>query len=346
MSKPVDQVARSLGLSRMKPLKIEEATDTSDLLRQMSMTAFTGRQIGEAADLMETMVRDPSCTVVMTLSGAMTMAGMTGLIIEMIKRGWVQLVVSTGALVGHGMVEDLGMVHFKADPETTDLEYFTLRMNRVYDTLEPEQNLDDLEYAVRELFDRLADQAEGKPQGTADILRYLGEHLPGEGILQSAAHAGVPVLIPAFTDSEIGLDLAVHSMLRQREKKPLLAFDAFRDLEVYRAFCEEAVSEEKKLGIFTIGGGVPRNWAQQIGPYIDVMNHRLNLNVPRIRFTCGVRICPDPVHYGHLSGCTYSEGVTWGKFVPVSAGGRYAEVLLDATVGWPLLVRALIERGL
>jgi deoxyhypusine synthase len=91
---------------------------------------------------------------------------------------------------------------------------------------------------------------------------------------------------------------------------------------------------------------VPRNWAQQVGPYNDVRKVRLGTSAAKTRYRYGVRLCPDPVHYGHLSGCTYSEGVTWGKFVPEADGGRFAEVLLDGTVGWPLLARAMVDRGL
>jgi deoxyhypusine synthase len=61
------------------------------------------------------------------------------------------------------------------------------------------------------------------------------------------------------------------------------------------------------------------------------------------RFIYGVRICPEPVHWGGLSGCTYSEGISWGKFVPHSQGGRFAEVHADATVVWPLLTKAVFE---
>jgi deoxyhypusine synthase len=56
-----------------------------------------------------------------------------------------------------------------------------------------------------------------------------------------------------------------------------------------------------------------------------------------------VRICPEPVHWGGLSGCTYSEGVSWGKLVPRSEGGRFAEVYCDATAVWPLLMKAVFE---
>ena len=98
------------------------------------------------------------------------------------------------------------------------------------------------------------------------------------------------------------------------------------------------------FGLFTIGGGVPRNWAQQVGPFYDIMEMRLDVALPHPRFNYGVRICPEPSHWGGLSGCTYCEGVSWGKFVPPSEGGHYAEVYADATVVWPLLIRAVLER--
>jgi len=99
----------------------------------------------------------------------------------------------------------------------------------------------------------------------------------------------------------------------------------------------------ERLGILTIGGGVPRNWAQQVGPYYEITGSRLGIELPMPRFTYGVRICPEPAHWGGLSGCTYSEGVSWGKFVPADDGGRYAEVLADATIVLPLLMAALFE---
>ncbi len=79
-------------------------------------------------------------------------------------------------------------------------------------------------------------------------------------------------------------------------------------------------------------------------PYVEISNVRLGLNVAPPRFHYGVRICPEPDYWGGLSGCTYSEGISWGKFVPASEGGRFAEVLSDATVVWPLLMMGLLER--
>ncbi len=98
------------------------------------------------------------------------------------------------------------------------------------------------------------------------------------------------------------------------------------------------------MGIFTVGGGVPRNWAQQVAPYLEILSARMHLDLPIQRYRYAVRICPEPEHWGGLSGCTYSEGVSWGIFVPESEGGRFAEVYADATIAWPLLVRAVLER--
>jgi deoxyhypusine synthase len=104
------------------------------------------------------------------------------------------------------------------------------------------------------------------------------------------------------------------------------------------------IRQQKKIGIFTIGGGVPRNWAQQVAPYLDLIDKRVGGGGQFIRYQYGVRICPEPVHWGGLSGCTYSEGVSWGKFVPPEEGGKFAEVLCDATIAWPIILKAVMER--
>jgi len=66
--------------------------------------------------------------------------------------------------------------------------------------------------------------------------------------------------------------------------------------------------------------------------------------LPLKRYAYGVRICPEPVHWGGLSGSTYTEAVSWGKFVPPEEGGQFAEVFDDATVALPLIVGAVLER--
>jgi deoxyhypusine synthase len=329
------------GLEPLHALDLGATGSVDALVRAMSATAFGGRRLGEAADVLEAMVRDRDCHTVLTVSGAMTIAKQGLVICEMIDRGWVHAVVATGALMTHGFVEAAGMLHFKHRAGMPDEELFAKGYNRVYDTLELEQNLDDTERIVSQVLDALPEGATLCSHVITEALgRHLEAHAPGRAVLKSAVRRGVPVYVPAFTDSELGLDVAVYNRRRERAGRPRRPFDPFLDLEHYT----DRIRAHERIGIFTVGGGVPRNWAQQVGPYLEISEKRLGISEPMRRFRYGVRLCPEPDHWGGLSGCTYSEGVSWGKFVPVSEGGRYAEVMADATIAWPLVVRAVIER--
>jgi deoxyhypusine synthase len=325
----------------LEPLDLGKVKSIDDLVRAMSKTAFTGRQLGEAADVLEAMARDEECFVVMTLSGAMTVAKQGLIVTELIDRGIVNAVVSTGALMAHGLVEATGRAHFRANPEVSDEELYEQGYNRVYDTLEPEQNLDDVEEvmsAVLEGWDHNEVMCSYKLNHA--IGAYLEKHSEDRGILKSAHQMGVPVFVPAFTDSEMGLDTALNNRLRESTGRHRIRFDPFLDLEHFAA----TLLRQKKLGIMTIGGGVPRNWSQQFGPFCELRHRRLGENIPLKRYHYGLRICPEPVYWGGLSGSPYSEAISWGKFVPPAEGGRFGEVFVDATVGLPLIVAAVLER--
>jgi deoxyhypusine synthase len=326
----------------LEPLDLGKVESVDGLVRAMSKTAFTGRQLGEAADVLEAMARDEECFVVMTLAGAMTVAKQGLIVTELIDRGIVNAVVSTGALMAHGLVEATGRAHFRANPEVSDEELYEQGYNRVYDTLEPEQNLDDVEEVMEHVLEAWdSNEVMCSYKLNHAIGAHLAKHAQGQrGILKSAYEKGVPVFVPAFTDSELGLDVALNNRMRESTGRHKLRFDPFEDLEHFAA----TLLRQKKLGIFTVGGGVPRNWAQQFGPFCELRHRRLGENVPLKRYHYGLRICPEPVYWGGLSGSPYSEAVSWGKFVPPAEGGKFGEVFLDATVGLPLIVAAVLER--
>ncbi len=346
---------QSDGLVPLESLSIREVTSFPQLLRAMAKTAFGGRQLGEAFDILVEMTRNESCKVVLTLSGAMTVAKQGRLVCDMIDQGIVHAIVATGALIAHGLTESIGLTHYRYDPTKSDEELFDQGYNRIYDTLEMEANLNDVERLVRAVLRET--EPEGGVWSSARLCRSLGQRLHevavGPGILRSAFEQNVPVFIPAFTDSEIGLDVSMWAMVNAPREpgtnleelppegvfQPVPPFNPFLDLQQYARF----IGAAEEIGILTIGGGVPRNWAQQVSPYYDITNSRLGTKLVPPRFKYGVRICPEPVHWGGLSGCTYSEGVSWGKFVPPTEGGRYAEVYADATVVWPLLMKAVFD---
>ena len=336
------------GLRPLQGLDLGAVDSFVGLVRGMGDTAFGGRSLGAALDVWLQMAKDEECKVVMTLSGAMTVAQQGAIIVEMIDRGLVDIIVATGALVSHGSASSIGGIHYAHDPALTDKELFERGYNRVYDTVEQELNLVEFENVVFGLLD--SEVPEAGAWSSVEFCRVLGRRLEEVGhtgsLLGTAWRRNVPVFIPAFTDSELGLDFYVWAMGKRQDVDsgkasldPIPPFNPFLDLREYAGLASSAT----RLGIFTVGGGVPRNWAQQVAPLFDLANSRIGQEKSVPRFHFGVRICPEPAHFGGLSGCTYSEGISWGKFVPTEEGGAYAEVYADATLVWPLLMKALFE---
>jgi deoxyhypusine synthase len=341
---------REDGLEPLEPLDVGAAGGFADLLRRMSKTAFGGRALGEAHEVFSAMAADPDCTIVLTISGAMTVAKMELVICEMIRNGLAHVIISTGALMAHGLSAAIGGVHYKHDPSVPDRQLYDWGYNRVYDTLEMEANLCDTERVMSRVLEEFD---WSQPASSHGINRAVGKLLLEQdqmpSVLGCAYEHDVPVYVPAFTDSELGLDVATFALdssgaaARTDDLGCFFShapsFNPFLDLYDYA----RRIFGAKRIGIFTVGGGVPRNWAQQVGPFADIINMRLGTKLAVPRFRYGVRLCPEPDHWGGLSGCTYTEGVSWGKFMSREEGGRFAEVFCDATIAWPLLVKAALE---
>jgi deoxyhypusine synthase len=341
---------RADGLQPLEPLDIHAATGFADLLRRMSRTAFGGRELGEAFDVLSAMAADPDCTIVVTISGAMTVAKMGRVLCEMIDGSLAHLIVSTGAIMAHGLSEAVGGIHYRYDPTISDQQLYRWGYNRVYDTVEMEANLHRGQDVIAQVIDGWD---RSKPMCSRELNREIGRRLSEQNqmpsILGCAYRRDVPVYVPAFTDSDIGLSVSKEILGREHRSggeadldaffAPVPSYNPFLDLHDYT----RRILAAKRLGIFTVGGGVPRNWAQQAGPFVDILNMRLGAELRVPRFHYAVRVCPEPVYWGGLSGCTYAEGISWGKFVSREEGGRFAEVHCDATIAWPLLVRALLE---
>ncbi|MGE5217987.1 MAG: deoxyhypusine synthase family protein [Chloroflexota bacterium] len=317
----------------------EKSRSVGALISALEPYGGLAAQVAHGAKALEAMMRDKSCMRFLTISGAMTVGKMDLVICDMIERGFMQAISSTGALMAHGLVSSIGLKHYKYNPKYNDTELARRKLNRVTDTLEPETNLDNVE----EVIGRVIDKLEGKEPLSPTVLnRLIGKHLaenyPNErGILKSAYLHRVPVFVPAFVDSELGNDIYIHNLKRRRRgKRPILM-----DLERDSKELIKLVTGAKRFGIFSIGGGVPRNNVQNVAPLIEIVNERLGPTFPNRKFTYGVRICPDRPHFGHLSGCTYSENESWRK---ADKNGIYAEMLADATQVWPFLVKYLMER--
>ena len=312
----------------------------TELFVTLSQYGGLADEVVTGARVLKTMVDDPDCTVFMTASGAMTVAQLDYLFCDMIEGGMIQYLASTGALMAHGLVKSTGCRQFKHRPEHGDALYAEQKINRVMDTLEPEENFDQVDEVMRNVLKEL-NGCVSPSFLHCKIGQYLANKFPNErGVLKSAYENKVPVCVPAFVDSELGNDVFCHNAVRQRANRPRLLMDMELDSD---RLMKLALSS-KRMGILSIGGGVPRNNTQNVAPLIEIYKDRLGRDdLPDRQFIYGCRICPDSMWHGHLSGCTYSENESWRKMRNVRTSGNFAEVHADATATWPFILKWVME---
>jgi deoxyhypusine synthase len=289
------------------------------------------------------MLCDKTCTVMFTVSGAMTIAKKQLLVADLLDTGRVKYVAATGALMAHGLIEGAGCQHFKYDPRFSDEELANEGLNRVTDTIEPEGNFDHIEEIVSAVLDDLSGKSLEPHILSSSVFhmrlgKYLKEHYPDQrAILKSAYEQMIPIVTPAVVDSELGNDIFVHNARRKQQGLGRLVFDQELDTQVLFDLATNA----ERLGIFTIGGGVPRNNTQNVAPLIEIYNGRLDTKLSPGIFHYACRIDPSEMFWGNLSGCTYSEGASWRKF---DFEGPKAEIQADATIIWAFIQKFALER--
>jgi len=313
-------------------------TPVRSLIARLAKFGGLASQVSRGATALQSMISDKRCFRFLTISGAMTVAKMDLIICEMIEAGLIHAISSTGALMAHGLVSSIGLKHYKYNPAYNDTALARRKLNRVTDTLEPETNLDSVEEVIEQIICKIDGRQTISPTRLNELIgKYLAMHYPNDrGILKSAYLKGVPVFVPAFVDSELGNDLYIHNVKRRRRGQNPIVMDLEHDSKKLI----KLVTDAKRFGIFSIGGGVPRNNVQNVAPLIEIINERLGPTFPERRFSYGIRICPDKPHFGHLSGCTYSENESWRK---AARDGVYGEMLADATQVWPFLVKYVME---
>ena len=321
------------------PIDPETCRSADEILSALGQCSFQGRALSQALDVLEEMARDADCGVALTLSGAMVPAGMQEIICRLMERRVIDVMVSTGANVSHDLVNAAkgGPGHFMGDPQADDDELYRHRINRIYDTNLPEDNYLAAEQLLEEIWRPRADDWR-REQGDArmvttpsEVFAITGRGLSERGrrgLLSVAAETSTPIFCGATTDSEFCLNFA-----RFRHRGWIdLVFDETADLFAMA----EWIKSRPRRGTLVVGGGVPRNWAQQIFPLLDMIE-----DDDFHGYDFGVRISTDHEVFGGLSGCTMKESKSWGKY---GEHARFAEVSCDATIALPLLTAALFER--
>ncbi len=312
----------------IKPLDPQKTTTLYDLVQAFQYTSFQSRNLYKCFEVFKKMLVDPRCIIFLGLSGAMIPGGMRKVIRRMIEKRLVDVIVSTGANIFHDLFESFGYRHYVGSQEMDDDALREQRIVRVYDALMDDQEINKVIY----LLSKVPETLEEKIISSRRYLEALGRQLKDEeSILRTAARHGVPIFVPALSDSSIGIGL---TFLHGQKKNPSegLIIDQIRDsFEIAQIKKASPVT-----GAIYIGGGVPKNYIQQLGPVNELLFRRESGH--RYAF----QITTDDPKWGGLSGCTFEEAKSWGK---IERGSAYAVIYMDATIALPLLVGAILQEG-
>jgi deoxyhypusine synthase len=300
------------------------------LVEAMSKMAFSARDLGRAARIYDAMLRDDECAIILCLAGSLISAGLKQVIVDLVRNNMVDAIVSTGAIiVDQDFFEALGFKHYKGDVFMNDDALRRLAIDRIYDTYIDEDQLRICDASCGQIADSLEPRPYSSREFIREMGRYLNEHAKNrESVVLTALEKNLPIFVPAFSDCSAGFGLIHH---QYRNPSRHVSIDSAKDfLELTKIKINS-----KQSGLFMIGGGVPKNFAQDTvvaGDYLgfDVGMHKY-----------AVQITVADVRDGALSSSTLKEANSWGK---VDQGAEQM-VYAEATVALPLIASYAYHKG-
>ena len=212
--------------------------------------AYNGGRLAEACKVYEKMIEEDS-TICLTLSGALTPAGLGGYINQLIKNGLVDFIISTGANLYHDIHFALDMPVHQGDFRVNDAELLREKIVRIYDIFIPEETLLKTDEFIQKIMKKFS---VNKAASTSELHHFLGKKIltetkkPGYSVLATAAEYDVPIFTPSPGDSSIGMNLALLKMLKNN-----VVIDT--DLDVLESTA--IIFNSKKTGAVELGGGAP-----------------------------------------------------------------------------------------
>ena len=313
-----------------KPIRYYRPTGSADIKRLIGegFQAFNAGRLSEACEIFSEKMLAPEndTTIGLTVAGALTPAGLGGCVIELLDRGLVDFVISTGANLYHDLHYALNFTLRRGSPFLNDVELYEEGVIRIYDVLFPATVLLETDAYIRDFLVRSGLNA---PIATAEFHYRLGcdllERFPGCGehsVVARAAASGVPIYTSSPGDSSIGMNIAYHELMNDSR----LMIDPNKDVNEVCAL----VRAGTKNGCVILGGGSPKNFYLQAQPTLWEI-----YGIPKGGNDYFIQITTDQVVWGGLSGATPAEAVSWGKVNP----GVLPDTVVaycDSTIAFPL----------
>ena len=308
--------------------------DARPIVEAMKKMSFTSRDLGRAADIYNQMLADPECSIWLVIAGSTSAGGCMDLYADLVKHNMVDAIVATGAsIVDMDFFEGLGHKHYQALEIPDDDTLRSLYIDRIYDTYIDEEQLQDCDHTIG----AIADSLEPRAYSSRTFIREMGRYLQEKGkkehsLVRLAFEHDVPIFCPAFVDSSAGFGLVKHQVDAMRAGKPHMVLDAIAD---FRELTDIKI-KAGTTGLLMIGGGVPKNFAQDTVVCAEILGHD-DVEVHKY----AVQITVADVRDGACSSSTLQEAASWGKVSTALEQMVYAE----ATSVLPLLASDAYHRG-
>jgi len=315
------------------------AHNVVSLVDAMASMAYTSRDTARAASIYEMMLRDTDCGVILCLAGSLISAGLQKVFVDMIRNNMVDAIVSTGAnIVDQDFFEALGFRHYIAGDEykygNGDANLREMMIDRIYDTFIDEEELRICDETTEKIINTL----EPRAYSSREIIREMGAYLEREGrtpakgnndsIVFAAYEKNVPIFCPAFSDCSAGFGFVAHQHARRGQA--VVSIDSAKD---FYELTQLKIANPT-TGLLMIGGGVPKNFAQDIVVAAEI----LGVDAPMHKYAIQVTVADS--RDGALSGSTLKEASSWGKVDTTYEQMVYAE----ATLALPLIAGYALQK--
>ena len=304
------------------------------MIDEMNEMAFQARNLARAARIFNMMQEEKECGVYLTLAGSLISAGLKQVVTDLVQNNMVDCIVSTGAnIVDQDFFEALGFKHYKGSQFADDTMLRELMIDRIYDTYIDEEELRICDDVIGKIADSLQHRPYSSREFIVEMGRYLDENAQyaesrKDSIVWNCYKKGIPIFVPAFSDCSAGFGMVHH---QYHNPDSHVSIDSAKDfLEITKLKIHNPES-----GIFMIGGGVPKNFVQDIVVATEI----LNLDCPMHKYAVQITVADE--RDGALSGSTLKEASSWGKVDVINEQMVFAE----ATIAMPLIAGYAYHKG-
>lgn len=300
------------------------------LVDAMGRMAFQARNLSRAAKIYDQMLADKDCAVILCLAGSLFSAGLKRIVYDLLQNNMIDVIVSTGAnIVDQDFFEALGFKHYIGTTAVDDRQLRAARVDRIYDTFIDEDELGVCDKTISDIASTLPSRPHSSREFLAEMGKYLVKRAKAKDSVILAAHEkGVPIFVPAFSDCSAGFGILHHQWHNPDSHLSIDSAKDFVELTKIKLAC-------KYTGLLMIGGGVPKNFAQDIVVAAEMIDRE------PVMHKYAVQVTVADERDGALSGSTLKEACSWGK-VDVT----YEQMVFsEATLALPLIAGYAYHKG-